>query len=158
MRKIEIYVDGSCKGNPGKGGYGIYIEENGKILNMYADYDDNTTNNRMELSAIIRAFDMLARDYPDYSKCIIYSDSAYCINMANDWIFKWKKNRWKRGKNGRIENLDLVKKLYNCITDKKFTNVSIVKVVGHAKIFGNEVADALAQKDQKKLKKLLNVC
>ena len=71
----------------------------------------NTTNNRMELVAILYALELTQTKYKQ-EKCVIKSDSAYCVNMFNDWIYNWQRNGWVRQKNQPIENLDLVKQIW----------------------------------------------
>ena len=88
-----LYTDGACKGNPGPGGFGVVDFQDNIIYCQYKENCEQTTNNREELKAILHAFEM-AEDYPDVT-FIIYSDSAYCVNMLNDWIWTWAKNDWK---------------------------------------------------------------
>ena len=108
---IEIYVDGSAKNN-GKenncGGYGVaaLIEDKAQKAGFRIDHIKseqviNTTNNRMELSALLYALELTQTIYKK-EKCIIKSDSAYCVNMFNDWIYNWQRNGWIRQKNQPI--------------------------------------------------------
>ena len=161
---INIYTDGSSKGNPGPGGFGVvsFIHDN----NTYPDYSismpskEDTTNNREELKAILNAFEysMKLMKNPFYEKCdltfIIHSDSAYCVNICNDWIFKWARNNWMNTKKKEIENKDLILSLYEYLTIDFFP-CQVVKTSGHSQIYGNELADALATGDIKKYRKLI---
>ena len=115
---IEIYTDGSSREGGKCGGYGLCaikhdISSNidGRIDYIYTKQFNNVTNNQMELQAIIAALQLTQVQYKN-EKCIIKSDSAYCVNMINDWIYKWRNNNWTRYKGQPIENLDLVKQIW----------------------------------------------
>lgn len=165
MKKNKIfYTDGACSGNPGPGGFGvvqIYTEwretyteyiESKSVPYKYSEQCENTTNNREEMKAILHVFEIAAND-PD-NQYIIYSDSAYCVNMINDWIWGWAKNNWKNSKKKEVENLDLVLQLYKYI-NKDFFNCQVYKCQAHSGIIENELADALATKNDVKFKKIL---
>lgn len=158
------YTDGACSGNPGPGGFGVvqistvwretlaeYIESK-SVAYQYSEQCENTTNNREEMKAILHVFKIAAND-PN-SQYIIYSDSAYCVNMINDWIWGWAKNNWKNSKKKEVENLDLVLQLYKYIS-KDFFNCQVYKCQAHSGIIENELADALATKNDVKFKKIL---
>lgn len=134
---IEIYVDGSCRGNPGPGGWGAVVVENEKIISAHSMKDGWTTNNRMEMSAILWA----TAGYGDLNP-IVYSDSAYAVNTFNTWMWNWKNNGWRRAMNQPIENLDLVRK-YDELIQKGY-KIDLRKVAGHSGVKYNEVADGLA--------------
>lgn len=134
---ITCYVDGSCKGNPGPGGFGVVVLEDEKVINAFSMQEVQTTNNRMEMSAILWAL----AAYGDLNP-IVYSDSAYAVNTFNTWMWNWKSNGWKRPKNKPVENLDLVQKYDNLIS--KGYKIDLRKVTGHSGVQWNEVADALA--------------
>lgn len=154
---IEIYTDGSCRGNGqenSKGGFGVVVVANEKIEYMCSQDSAPTTNNREELKAIIHALELTQTDYKNYN-CVIYSDSAYCVNMCKEWIWSWHSRGWLRAGNKPIENLDLVEQIYNYLTIE-FNNFNIVKVKGHNDVLGNEIADALATFDKAKLAKIFN--
>ena len=92
---LYIYIDGSCKGN-GKensnGGFGVVIFNNDNILiDAYCEYFTNVTNNQMELKAFLKTFELLNTKYKN-QKATIYSDSAYCVNILNSWIYSWSQN------------------------------------------------------------------
>jgi ribonuclease HI len=160
--KLEYYTDGACSGNPGPGGFGviqigtiIFSEEISKLITYaYRESEDNTTNNRMEMKAIIHVLKLAAED-PNY-EYDIYSDSAYVVNMCNDWIWKWAKQGWTRSRNKPIENLDLVKEIYNLLINKE-TEINILKCVGHENILENELADALASGNKNKFDNYINM-
>ena len=164
----EIYVDGACKGNPGPGGFGVVILEDipnweisrsekppqrQEIFYAYKEHCVETTNNREELKAIIHAFD-LALKYFRFETCIIYTDSAYCANICNNWIRTWAKNNWKNSKKETVENLDLVQTIYKYL-NADFFNCQVAKTPGHSGILGNELADALASDNVKKMTRLI---
>ena len=167
IKKYEFYTDGACSGNPGPGGFGVvHLEKCGNALVIYWNREEfsETTNNRMELSAIIDALTTILDELePEDLTCpktdidfIIHSDSAYAVNICNDWIWKWADNNWTRAKGKPIENLDLVKELYILLNRIQEQNIhcKIQKCAGHADILGNELADALASANINKFKKL----
>lgn len=142
---IEIYTDGSARDN-GKensnGGFGVVAIKDNTILFYERAYCENTTNNAEELKAIIFACS-LARTLYYNEQCIIYTDSSYCEQICNNWIYQWAKNNWKRNGNKNIKNLELIKDLYKYL-NIEFFNCQIKKCNGHSGIVGNELADALA--------------
>ena len=99
---LKIWTDGSCLGNPGPGGW-AFVATNGKDTAERSGGEKNTTNNRMELTALIFALAATQTRYKN-DKCVIKSDSAYCVNMFNDWIYNWQRNGWVRQKKQPIEN------------------------------------------------------
>jgi len=133
---ITIYTDGACKGNPGEGGWGAFIEYSNEKVKLYG-YEKDTTNNRMEIIAAIEAL----RSINAHSNIIIYTDSKYLMNGINTWIHGWKKNNWKTSSNKNVKNVDLWK-----IIDELNSNHSIewIWVKGHSGNPGNEMADELA--------------
>lgn len=149
---VYIYCDGASKGNPGPGGFGLAVMNNVKITHIYSKYYDNITNNQGELRGLLLALALATTDYKN-EKVIIYSDSAYCVNMFNNWIYTWAENGWKNSKKQIVENYDLVLKLYE-FAKLEFPNFSVEKVTGHCGILGNEVADAAASNNQAKLEKI----
>lgn len=149
---IEFYCDGSCKGNPGTGAYGIISLKDNKIKYSYSEKSSKTTNNREELKAILHIFEISAMF--EGEPIIIYSDSAYCVNIINDWIYKWANNNWKNSKRKTIENLDLVQELYKYI-NIDFFPCQVVKTNGHCGVVGNELADALATQNFERYNSLI---
>ena len=160
---VEIYTDGSTRGNGYKnnsGGFGVCVIKypnksniNNCIDYLYNEQVNNTTNNRMELQAIIAALQLTQVRYKN-EKCIIKSDSAYCVNMINDWIYKWRDNNWTRYKGQPIENLDLVKQIWEYLKIE-WPNFTVEKVPGHSNVLGNIIADYLATNNLPKLLKIL---
>ena len=133
---IKIYTDGACSGNPGPGGWGVFIENSGNVTEL-SGRDENTTNNRMELKAVIEALKFFTIN----SKLTIHTDSKYVMDGASRWIINWKKNNWKTAQKKDVKNKDLWIELDNLLN---YHNVSWVWVKGHDGIYGNERADYLA--------------
>ncbi len=145
MKKVEIYTDGACSGNPGKGGWGAVLVYNGTEKEISgAEY--NTTNNRMELTAVIEA--LKALKVP--CEVTVTTDSKYVCDAINQgWVYSWKKNGWKRGKNKPALNPDLWQTLLDELDKHK---VEFIWVKGHNGHPYNERCDALAVKEYLKLK------
>lgn len=153
---IKMYCDGSSKDN-GKanntGGYGLVIFRDDTLVYHYGEQCVDTTNNREELKALIHALKLSQTAFKD-EVCVIYSDSAYVVNMCNEWIRNWARNNWLNSKKVTVENVDLVKQIYNYII-LDFPNFQITKVPGHSGVLGNELADAMATNNQAKFDKFL---
>lgn len=153
---IKMYCDGSSKDN-GKenntGGYGLVIFRDNTLIYHYGEQCIDTTNNREELKALIHALKLSQTAFKD-EVCVIYSDSAYVVNMCNEWIRNWARNNWLNSKKVTVENVDLVKQIYNYII-LDFPNFQITKVPGHSGVLGNELADAMATNNQAKFDKFL---
>ena len=138
MKNIEIYTDGACSGNPGPGGYGIVLKYN-NIQKEYSGYAEQTTNNRMELTAVIEALNLLKEP----CNVTLYSDSAYTLNaFLLGWIDSWILNNWKTASKKPVLNVDLWKEL---IELKNKHNITWVKVKGHADNELNNLCDKLAR-------------
>lgn len=145
-----LYTDGACSGNPGKGGYGgVYLPKLNSNLECqeFSGGDDNTTNNRMELMAVIEGLKLI-EDKEESGlkekgeKVKVYSDSAYVVNAFNqNWLNNWKKNGWRSSGGGEVLNIDLWKEL-SSLTEKR--EVEFVKVKGHSDNVLNNRCDALA--------------
>ena len=153
---IKMYCDGSSKDN-GKenntGGYGLVVFRDDTLVYHYGEQCMDTTNNREELKALIHALKLSQTAFKD-EVCVIYSDSAYVVNMCNEWIRNWARNNWLNSKKVIVENIDLVKQIYNYII-LDFPNFQITKVPGHSGVLGNELADAMATNNQAKFDKFL---
>ena len=135
--KIIIYTDGACSGNPGPGGWGSIIFENGNKKEI-SGYSEVTTNNQMELIAAIKALELIEKP----SEIELYSDSAYLINaFKEDWITKWQMNGFKTANNKDVANADLWAKLIEF--NNKHT-IKWIKVKGHADNEFNNRCDQLA--------------
>ena len=132
-----VFTDGSCEGNPGPGGWGFVWVENGEIRAEKSGQDPATTNNRMELRALIEAYETLPND----SRATVYSDSQLCVNTVNQWAAGWKARGWRR-KGGEIKNLELVKRLYELA--QSHPHVTLKWIKAHDGSRWNEYADALA--------------
>lgn len=144
---ISIYTDGSCSGNGSKnnfGGYGVVVTINNKIIKQYSIGKKNTTNNEMELEAILYAIKfakILNKNSP--KEVIIYSDSAYCVNSINVWMDGWASNGWiKKSDKKPPENLLIMQELYKLMQFER--NIKVVKIKGHDGEEFNELADKLA--------------
>ena len=143
--ETKIYTDGACIGNPGPGGWAaIIIEENGK-KELFGG-EKLTTNNRMELTAAIKALEFCEKqDEKQLSlkQIEIYTDSNYVKDGITVWINKWEKNNWKTADKKNVKNIDLWKKLKELIKDKK---IEWIWVKGHSQNQMNDLADELAKK------------
>ena len=142
-KKVDIYTDGACSGNPGPGGWGVLIEIDNENIEL-AGGDRETTNNRMELMAAIKALEEIDKDY----EITLYTDSNYVKDGITSWISNWKKNNWKTASKKDVKNKELWMRLDEAIKDK---NISWVWVKGHAGNAGNEQADYLARSALEKL-------
>lgn len=153
MTNLIFYTDGACHFNPGPGGFGVIaLSENNILQYKYAEYFNNTTNNQMELKAILHVLKLAAAH--EEKNFIIYSDSAYAVNCLIDWCPVWAKNNWIRKGNKPILNLELIQEMYFIYLQIK-NRITIIKVKGHKGILGNELADKLATKDEKGFNNLL---
>ncbi|MBY0345243.1 MAG: ribonuclease HI [Neisseriaceae bacterium] len=133
---VTIYTDGACKGNPGRGGWGAILSHRGKRRELFGGATE-TTNNRMEMTAVIEALSALKRP------CIvaIFTDSKYLIDGMESWLPNWKAKGWKTASKQAVKNEDLWRTLDNLVHQHQ---VTWHWVKGHAGNAGNERADALA--------------
>ena len=137
MKKVSIYTDGACSGNPGKGGYGVILSYNGTTKELSAGYEC-TTNNRMELMAVIAGLSALKEP----CEVDLYSDSKYFIDsVEKDWIGSWQKNGWKNSKREPVKNRELFEEIIRLLSVHK---VNLHWVKGHNGHEQNERCDALA--------------
>ena len=139
-KTIQIYTDGACSGNPGPGGWGAILSFQGRTKEL-SGHMANTTNNRMELFAVISALGALKEP------CIVevYSDSTYVVNaFLQNWIVNWQKNGWMNASKKPVENSDLWKLLLQIMRVKKH-DVTFHKVKGHADHPENNRCDELAK-------------
>lgn len=138
---MKIWIDGSAHPNPGPGGFGIVIcDDNNNLLKTFSkQYDKQVTNNQMELLGLLISLNLIANK----EKTIIYSDSAYVVNIATNWIYSWEARGWIKADKKIPENLDILKNLYNSLIKTK-NYVIIEKIKGHQGIEMNELADKLA--------------
>jgi ribonuclease HI len=139
---IVIYTDGSCSPNPGPGGYGVFLRRPDKTTATYCGGYRLTTNNRMEILAVIEALKVAPRN----GRVVIYSDSQYVVNaLTKGWAFRWRKNGWWRSRGQRARNKDLWAAVLQALQARR-KGVEFRWVRGHAGIAGNERADRLARR------------
>jgi ribonuclease HI len=136
--KIEIYTDGACSGNPGPGGWGAVLLHKEHKKEIFGG-EPSTTNNRMEMKAVIEALKAVKKTMP----VIIYIDSQYVKDGITKWIFSWKKNGWRNADRKPIKNIDLWQELDVEVAKHK---IEWIWVKGHSGNHFNEIADQLARK------------
>ncbi len=135
---VTIYTDGACRGNPGPGGWGVLLEYGDNQRTLYGG-EDPTTNNRMELTAVIKALQALKL------KCHVelYTDSKYVLQGITEWLPNWKKRNWLTASKKPVQNVDLWQTLDTLVSNYEI-NWHWVK--GHSGDRGNDIADQLANK------------
>lgn len=137
MKKVTIYTDGACSGNPGPGGWGAVLICEGTQKEI-SGATPNTTNNIMEITAVLEALKLLKFE----CEVEIYSDSAYVVNCFNQgWIYNWQKNNWKTANKEPVKNKELWEELYGFVKKHKTT---FIKVKGHSTNELNNRCDFLA--------------
>ncbi len=138
MKKVDMYTDGACSYNPGPGGYGIVLIYNG-IEKQFSGFDESTTNNRMEITAVIEGLKKLKEP----CDVTIYTDSAYTMNAFDlGWLENWQQNNWKNAQKKEVLNKDLWQELL--LQMEKHT-ITWVKVKGHSDNKYNNICDKLAR-------------
>ena len=143
MKTVEIYTDGACSCNPGPGGWGAVLIYNGKEKRL-SGFEDNTTNNRMELLAVIQALNKLKEP----CNVTLYSDSAYVVNaFEQNWIEDWQIRNWRTAGKKEVKNIDLWQKL---LEYTKTHNITFNKVKGHSTNLYNNICDSLARSEIEK--------
>lgn len=135
---INIYADGGCRGNPGPGGWGVLLQA-GALEKELCGGEHETTNNRMELTAVIRSLEALKRP----SSVNVHTDSQYVQKGISEWIHNWKRNGWRTADKKPVKNADLWQTLDSLA---KQHQIKWIWVKGHAGHPGNERADALANR------------
>ena len=146
MKKIIIYTDGACSYNPGPGGWGVVLIY-GEKQKQLSGFEENTTNNRMEIMAVIKALESLKQP----CEVDLYTDSAYVSNaFLQDWVSNWVKNNWRGSDKKQVKNKELWQKLLNLTEIHK---VTFHKVKGHADNEFNNLCDKLATGEIEKNKK-----
>ena len=144
MEKVTIYTDGACSGNPGPGGWGAILMYKGNQKEISGGMK-NTTNNIMELTAVIEGLKMLKFE----CEVDLYSDSAYVVNgFKQGWIYNWVKNNWKTANKEPVKNKEIWEELYNLTKKHK---VNFIKVKGHSDNKYNNRCDELARQAIKQL-------
>lgn len=143
---MTIYTDGSCLGNgktQNSGGFGVVVVDNNKVIKAYSKKNENTTNNREEIRAILWAMINYGTKLGNWTLIpTVYSDSAYCVNTFNEWMFNWQKKGWIKSDKKVPENLDLIQAYYDLF--QQGYRIDLQKVKGHAGNQWNELADKLA--------------
>lgn len=147
-RKIEIFTDGACEPNPGTGGWSFILRSADNSFNeiVNSGYEENTTNNRMELKSVINSLEYFLQNIiteNDDSEILIFSDSKYVVNGTNEWMEKWHQNNWVKSDKKPVLNDDLWKKLFNI---KQKIHLKCIHVHGHTGHTENERCDQLAVK------------
>jgi ribonuclease HI len=140
MNKVIIYTDGACKGNPGPGGWGVLLKAEGVERELFGG-EDLTTNNRMELMAVIEALRALKRP----CDVTLFLDSEYVRKGITEWVKGWKARGWKTASKQPVKNVDLWQVLDDLVTNSPH-HIEWRWVKGHAGDPGNERADALANR------------
>jgi ribonuclease HI len=138
LKDVVIYTDGACKGNPGPGGWGAWLRSGGHEKELWGG-EDQTTNNRMELTAVIESLAALKAP----SRVTLHLDSEYVRNGITSWIHNWKRRGWRTASNQAVKNVDLWQRL-DALTQAHQIDWRWVR--GHAGDEGNERADALANR------------
>lgn len=141
--RVEIFTDGACKGNPGPGGWGAVLRYKGKERHLHGGEAD-TTNNRMELQAVISALEVLTRR----ASVRITTDSQYVKKGITEWIVNWKRNGWKTAARKPVKNADLWQRLDGLV---QAHDVVWAWVKGHSGHPENELADELANRGVEEL-------
>ena len=137
MDNIIIYTDGGCRGNPGLGAWAsILISEKHSLRLEIGESEELTTNNKMEMKAVIKALERLKKSH----NIKVYSDSAYLVNGMNEWIYSWQKNNWIKSDKKPVENKEYWIKL---IELSKKHNIEFIKVKGHSGNKENNRADEI---------------
>lgn len=146
MMKMRIYTDGACSGNPGPGGWGaVILFPKGK--QEMSGFESQTTNNRMELKAVIEALKLTIS--LNHKSISVYSDSAYVVNAINNgWIKNWYNNGWKTVSKDDVKNKDLWIEMIELISNENI-NIEMIKVKGHSDNIYNNRCDEIARKEIK---------
>ncbi len=149
--KLAIYTDGGCHQNPGPGGWAYVFVYNGSVITEQCGMEPNTTNNRMELTAVVKAFEALPEiaaslneSATDRAEIAVYTDSQYVQKGMSQWIFKWKQNNWRNADKQPVKNTDLWQKL-DALTAACSAPIQWQWVKGHAGNVYNERCDRMTQ-------------
>ena len=143
MKKVILYTDGACSGNPGPGGYAAILIYNNIEKEIVGGQKD-TTNNKMEMMAVIKGLEMLKES----CEVEVYSESAYVVNsIEKGWIYSWRKNGWKKADKKEVKNIELWERLLKQLEIHK---VTFNKVKGHAQDELNNRCDKLAVEQREK--------
>lgn len=145
--EVVIYSDGSCLSNPGDGAFAFLIKEKNFKDILYSEFVPNTTNNRMELVAIIEALKRVTFDADKYIK--VFTDSTYAVNGYSKWMHNWKANNWLTIKKQPVANIDLWKDMYEIFRIRRDL-LSMSWIKSHSVFLENNIVDKLARKVAKK--------
>lgn len=148
---IQIWTDGACSGNPGSGGAAAIIRYSNSTVKEITFYEEQSTNQRMEIKAVIIAIAEILKTPHDEKNIEIYSDSAYVCNCINqEWYKKWFENGWINSKKEPVANKDLWENLFQMLKElKEDYQITFIKVKGHSMNTWNERADRLAVRASK---------
>ena len=145
MDKVDVFTDGGCSGNPGPGGWAYVLLSDGQLTSYSSGGESQTTNNKMELTAVIRAIEDAS--LLGVSEISISTDSQYVKNGITTWIFNWKKNGWRTSSKDPVKNRELWEHLDELNSTNK---IRWTWVKGHAGIKYNEMCDSLVRKEMEK--------
>ncbi len=148
MDKVDIFTDGGCSGNPGPGGWAYVMLSDGRLMSYSSGGEAQTTNNRMELTAVIHAIEDAS--LLGVSEISISTDSQYVKNGITTWIVSWKRNGWKTASKDPVKNRELWEHLDELNNSHK---IRWAWVKGHAGIKYNEMCDSLVRKEMEKFSK-----
>ena len=140
-----VFTDGAAEPNPGAGGWGAVYVVNNEVVDERWGHEPHTTNNRMELSALIHACALV----PEGTNAVLYTDSQLCVSTVNEWAKGWEARGWKR-KGGEIKNLELVQELYGIC--QRRPGLELRWIAAHSGNRWNEYADALATAYRRKVR------
>ena len=147
MKKVEIYTDGACSGNPGAGGYGAILIYKG-VEKIVSGGNPSTTNNRMELTAIIKGLEALKEPCEVY----VYSDSQYAVDaVQKGWLTYWMSHAWRTKSKDDVKNVDLWQNLIDLMNVHRIT---FIKVKGHSDNVNNNRCDEIARAEIAKLQQI----
>lgn len=148
---IQVWTDGACSGNPGSGGAAAIIRYSNSTVKEITFYEEQSTNQRMEIKAVIIAIAEILKTPHDEKNIEIYSDSAYVCNCINqEWYKRWFKNGWVNSKKEPVANKDLWENLFQMLNElKEDYQITFIKVKGHSMNTWNERADRLAVRASK---------
>ncbi len=150
---IKVYTDGACSGNPGPGGWAYIVCQDEEIKHRSGGGNERTTNNRMELTAIVKALEEMERMPNEKGNTMVFqilSDSAYVINAINNhWLGCWQSNGWKTSKGEKVKNSDLWQEFLRLRNEckKQMKVLMFEKVKGHAGNYFNEWVDSMARSE-----------
>lgn len=147
---MVVYGDGACSGNPGPGGWAFLLVDikNSRVIEKSGG-ETRTTNNRMELMALVQTLEELLVDFPKEDKVEFYWDSSYVVNGFNQWLFNWSKRDFTKADGSEISNLDLWKQIW--ALKLKLPSLKMTQVPGHSGLPGNERVDELSVAQAKNL-------